>query len=95
MIRCFYHKAETVSFFQSPGIALLFIVISSNLARYRIMPSPPNFKISPGMPSGPTDFFFLIVDVHFLTMLISVVKGLPDCVGGISGFLLSQLIRDT
>ena len=69
------------SFFQSPGIALLFIVISSNLARYGIMASLPNFKISPGMPSGPTDFFPPIVDNRFLIMLILTVKGLPDCVG--------------
>jgi len=70
----------TIAFFQSPGIALLFIVISSNLKRYGIMASPPNFKIFPGMPSGPTDFFFLIADNCFLIMLILMVKGLPDSV---------------
>ena len=63
----------TIAFFQSPGIALLFIVISSNLARYGIVASPPNFKISPGMPSGPTDFFLPIVDNRFLIMLIEVI----------------------
>jgi hypothetical protein len=71
----------TVAFFQSPGIALLFIVISSNLARYGIMASPPNFKISPGMPSGPTDFLFPIVDNRFLIMLILTMKEFPGCVG--------------
>ena len=45
------------------------------------MASPPNFKISPGMPSGPTDCFLPTVDNRFLIMLILVVKGLPDCVG--------------
>ena len=44
------------------------------------MASPPNFNISPGMPSGPTDFFFPITDNRFLIMLILIVKGLPDSV---------------
>jgi len=70
----------TTSPFQSSGIALLFIVISNNLAMYGIMASPPNFKIAPEMPSGPTDFFFLIADNLFLVMLIVMVKGLPDYV---------------
>jgi hypothetical protein len=48
----------TIAFFQSPGIALLFIVISSNLARNGIMAFPTNFKISPGMPTRQTDFFY-------------------------------------
>jgi len=71
----------TVAFFQSPGIALLFIVISSNLTRYGIMVSPPNLRVSPGMPSGPTDFFLPIIDNLFLITLILMVNGLPDCVG--------------
>jgi len=70
----------TIAFLQSSGIALLFVVISSNLARYGIMVSPPNFKISPGMPSGPTDFFLPIADNRYLIILILMVKGLPDCV---------------
>ena len=45
------------------------------------MASPPNFKISPGMPSGPTDFFLPIVDNRFLILLILTVKDLPDFVG--------------
>jgi len=69
-----------IAFFQSPGITLLFIVISSNLASYGIMDSTPNFKISSGMPSGPTDFFFPIADTRFLIMLIPMAKGLPDFV---------------
>jgi hypothetical protein len=69
-------------FFQSPGMALLFIVISSNFAKYGIVASLPNFKITPGMPSGPTDFFLPIIDNCFLIMLILMVKGLPDFVGG-------------
>jgi len=70
----------TTSLFQSNGIALLFIVISSNLAIYGIMASPPNFKISPEMSSGPTDFFFPIDDNRFRVMLIVTVKDLPDYV---------------
>ena len=68
-----------IAFFQSPGIALLFKVIYSNLARHGIMASLPNFKISPGMPSSPMDFFFPIADNGFL-MLILTVKGLHDSV---------------
>jgi len=44
------------------------------------MASSPHFKISPGMPSGPTDFFLPIADNHFLIVLILMVKGLPDSV---------------
>jgi hypothetical protein len=70
----------TIAILQSPGIAFLCIVTSRNLARYGIVAVPPNFKISPGMPSGPTDFFFLIAENSFLIMLILMVKGLPDSV---------------
>jgi hypothetical protein len=69
----------TVAFFESPGIALLFIVTSNSLARYGITASPPNFKICPGMPSGLTDFFLPIADDRFL-MIILAVKGLPESV---------------
>jgi hypothetical protein len=72
----------TTAFFQSPGMALLFIVISSNLARYGIMASQPNFNIIPGMPSGPTDFFLPIVDNRFPIMLILMVKSLYNHVFG-------------
>jgi hypothetical protein len=41
---------------------------------------PAYLKISPGMPSGPTDFFIPIADNRFLLMLILIVKGLPDTV---------------
>ena len=44
------------------------------------MASLPNFKISPGMPTGPTEFFLPFTDNRFLIMLILMVKGLPDCV---------------
>ena len=44
------------------------------------MASPPKFKISPGMPSGPTDFFLPTADNRFLIMLILMVKGLPDSI---------------
>jgi hypothetical protein len=70
----------TIAFFQSRGIALLFIVISSNLSREGIMAFPPNFKIFPGMPSDPTDFFLPIVYNLFLIMLILMVKDVHNCV---------------
>jgi hypothetical protein len=47
------------------------------------MVSPPKFKICPGMPSGPTDFFFPSADNRFLMMLILTLKGLPESVDGI------------
>ena len=71
---------KTTAFFQSSGIALLFIVLSSNLAKHGIMASQPNFKISPGMSSGPTDFFLPIAGNRFLTKLAITVKSLPVCV---------------
>jgi len=46
------------------------VLISNNLARFGIMDSPPNSKISPGIPSGPRDFTLPVVDNHFLVMLI-------------------------
>jgi hypothetical protein len=58
------------------------------------MASPTNFKISPGMPSGPTDLFLPIADSHFLKMLILMVKGLPESVDWIWGVFLSQLTTD-
>jgi hypothetical protein len=36
------------------------------------MTSPPNFIISPGMPSDPTDFFLPIAHNHFLITLILI-----------------------
>ena len=69
-----------IALFQSPGTALLFNVKYSNLARYGIMASPSNFKISSEMPSGPTDFFLPIADNPFLIMLI---LGLPDSLDAI------------
>jgi hypothetical protein len=42
------------------------------------MAFPPNCKISPGMPTGPKDFFLPIVDNRFLIILILMLKGLPD-----------------
>jgi hypothetical protein len=44
------------------------------------MSSPPNIKISPGMPSGPTNFLFLIADNSFRIMLMLIFKGLTDSV---------------
>jgi len=68
----------TIAFYKSPGRTLFFIVISINLARYGIMPFQTNFKISPGMPSNPTDLFLLIIGNPFLIMIIVMVKSLRD-----------------
>jgi hypothetical protein len=70
----------TKAFFQSSGIAFLFIVISSNLVRYGIMSSPNNFKITSGMPSGLTDFYLPNFVNSFPIILIPMVKGLPESV---------------
>jgi hypothetical protein len=85
---------NTMAFLQSPGVALRFIVISSSFAKIEITASPPNFKISPGMPSGPKDFFFPIADKRCLIMLIVMVKGFSDSVYLICGLLCLQLNRD-
>jgi hypothetical protein len=66
----------TIAFIQLPGKALLSIVMPSNLAKYEIMAFPPNFKISSGIPSFPTNFFLPIGDNRFLLM----VEGLLDSV---------------
>ena len=84
---------RTITFFQSPGVTLLIIVISSNLAGYGIMASPRNFNISPVMTFGQTDFFFPIVDKRFLIMLILMVNGSPDSLDWICGLLGSHLNR--
>jgi hypothetical protein len=65
----------TVAFFQSPGSVPLFIVMSSSRARYGIIASPPNLRISPEIRSGPTHLFFPIVWILLLIVLISVVNG--------------------
>jgi len=44
--------------FQSTGRVPLFIVMSSNRARYGILVSTPSFRISPDIPSGLIGFFF-------------------------------------
>jgi len=64
--------------FQSVGRVPLFIVMSSSRARYGIVASPPSFRISPEIPSGPTDLFFTIVPTLFLMILVSMVKSRPE-----------------
>ena len=50
---------EHYSFFPVTWDSIIIDLISSNLARYGVMFFTPNFKISPGMPSGPMDFFLI------------------------------------
>jgi hypothetical protein len=78
----------TTGFPQQPGLALLFILISSNLASSGIMASTPKFKISAEIPSGTMDFFIPIADIRFLVLLILMVNGLPDSFVGICWLLL-------
>jgi hypothetical protein len=59
------------------------------------MASPPNFKISPGMITGPIEFFFPIADKTFHIMLIVMMNGLPVSDDLICGLLGLQVNRDT
>jgi len=59
--------------FQSAGRVPLFIVMSSSRARYGIMASPPSFRISPEIPSGPTDLFFPIAPTLFIMILTLIL----------------------
>ena len=38
------------------------------------MASPPNFRISPGTPAGPTDLFLQIFADLFLITLVLIIK---------------------
>jgi hypothetical protein len=58
------------------------------------MVSLPSFKMSPRIPSGPTDLFLSIDDNHFLSRLVLTVNGLPESVDQISVILCSQLNID-
>ena len=55
------------------------------------MVSPPILSMAQGIPSGPTDLFFLIIANSFQTMLILKAKSLSECVEFISGLSRSQL----
>ena len=68
----------TIAFFQSLGIVALFNDISSSLARKGVLASQPNFRISPGNPSGPTDLFLPIFANLFLIILVLIIKVSPE-----------------
>jgi hypothetical protein len=65
-----------MTLFQSLGIValLLLIVRSSSRARYAIMASPTNFRISPGTSSSPIDLFLPIAATGFLIKLMLMAK---------------------
>jgi hypothetical protein len=67
-----------MALFRSAGGVPLFIVMSSNRARYGMMASSPSFRIYPGMPSDPIDLYFPIAAILFLMILVSVIKGSPE-----------------
>jgi hypothetical protein len=56
----------------------LFNVISSNVARNGIMASPPSFRISPGMLSGPTDLLLPNAATLLLIRLVLIIKVSPE-----------------
>jgi hypothetical protein len=66
-----------MAFLRPLGIEALLTVTSNNRARCGLMASPPSFRISPEMPSGPTDLFLPIVAKLFLIILVIIVKGSP------------------
>ena len=81
-----------MALFESAGSVPLFMVMSSNLARYGIMAPPPSFRISPEILSGPIDLFFSGRCYPFsLITLILMVKGSPELAHCICGMLPSPL----
>jgi hypothetical protein len=66
-----------MAFFQSLWITALLTVTSINGARYGIMASPPSFRISHEMPSGPTGLFLSVSGNLFLIIFVLTTKGSP------------------
>jgi hypothetical protein len=58
------------------------------------MASPPNFRISPGIPSGPTDLFLLIFDNLFLITIVLIIRVSPELANCIFGMLDHGKRRD-
>jgi hypothetical protein len=58
------------------------------------MASPPSFKISPEMLSGPTDLFLPIAVNFVLMILVLMAKGLHELVHYICEILRSELNTD-
>jgi hypothetical protein len=54
------------------------------------MASPPNFRISPGTPSGTTDLFLPIFANHFLIPFMFIMKVTPEVTNFTSGMLRSE-----
>ena len=67
-----------MAFFTSLGTVALCNDIYSSLAKKGVMASPPNFTISPGNPSGPTELFLLIFANIFLITLVLKIKASPS-----------------
>jgi len=76
-----------MAFFRSLGIVALFNDISNILARKGIMASQPNFRISPGTPSGLTHLFLRIFANLFPTVLGLIINVSPEMTNCIFGML--------
>jgi len=74
-------------FSQSLGIVALFNDISNSLARKGVMGSQPNFRISPGTPSGLADLFLPIFAILFLIILVLIINVSPEMTNCIFGML--------
>jgi hypothetical protein len=57
------------------------------------MATPPNFRISPAIPSGPTDLF-LAIFAKFSDVLVIIIKVSPWLANFISGMLGIQQKTD-
>jgi hypothetical protein len=66
-----------VALFRTLGIVEL-LIMSSKSAKYGIMASLPSVRISPGTPSGPTNFFLSYAASLLLIIIMLMVKGSPE-----------------
>ena len=66
-----------MAFLTATGIVGLFNDVYSSLARKGAMAPQPNFGISPGTPSYPTDLFLPIFAKLFLIILVLIIEVSP------------------
>ena len=83
-----------MAFLTATGIVALFNDVYSSLARKGAMSSPPNSRISPGAPSGPSDLFLPICANLSLIILVLIIKVSPELANCIFGMLRSQQKTD-
>ena len=82
-----FQIGNAMAVFQSLWIVALFHYISSSLAKKGVMASPTNFRISPGIPSGPADLFLPISANFYLITLVTIIKASSELANFIFGML--------